>query len=78
VKLDPKTVAQWESQWAGAAERFELIGGAGKIYTKAEKEAGQDGSRALTQNDAMPQTLYHVDVKQGAPLLVKVPLRTGK
>jgi hypothetical protein len=78
VKLDSAMVAQWESQWAGSAERFELIGGAGKPYTKAEKEAGQDGSRALTQNDAMPQTLYHVDVKQGAPLLVKVPLRTGK
>lgn len=78
VKLDPETVAQWESQWAGASERFELIGGAGKTYTKAEKEAGQNGSRALTQDDAMPQTLYHVDIKQGAPLLVKVPLRTSK
>jgi len=78
VRLDSETVAQWESQWAGAAERFELIGGAGKTYTKAEKEAGQDGARALTQDDAMPQTLYHVDVKHGAPLLVNVPLRTGK
>jgi hypothetical protein len=75
VKLDPEKVAQWESEWAGAAERFELIDGAGKTYTKAEKEAGQEGSRALTQDDAMPQTLYHVDVKQGAPLLVKTPLR---
>jgi hypothetical protein len=78
VKLDEEMVAQWESQWAGSTERFELIGGAGKTYTKAEKEAGQSGSRALTQDDAMPQTLYHVDVKQGAPLLVKVPLRISK
>lgn len=78
VKLDEATVAQLESQWGGSAERFELIGGAGKAYTKAEKEAGQDSSRALTQDDAMPQTLYHVDIKQGAPLLVKVPLRTSK
>ncbi|HEV2667031.1 MAG TPA: DUF4384 domain-containing protein [Blastocatellia bacterium] len=78
VKLDSEMVAKWESQWVGAAERFELVGGAGKPYTKAEKEAGQDGARALTQDDAMPQTLYHVDVKHGAPLLVKVPLRIGK
>jgi hypothetical protein len=78
VKLDTATVARWESQWAGAAERFELIGGAGKPYTKAEKEAGQDGARVLTQNDEMPQTLYHVNVKSGSPLLVKVPLRIGK
>jgi hypothetical protein len=78
VKLDPEMVARWESQWAGDIERFELVGGAGKPYTKAEKEAGQDGARALTQDDAMPQTLYHVSVKSGAPLLVKAPLRISK
>lgn len=78
VKLNPEIVAKWESQWEGAFERFELVGGAGKPYTKAEKEAGQNGSRALTQDDAMPQTLYHVNVKGGAPLLVKVPLRINK
>jgi Domain of unknown function (DUF4384) len=75
VKLDSETVARWESQWSGAFERFELVGGAGKPYTKAEKEAGKDGARALNQDDAMPQTLYHVNVKSGSPLLVKVPLR---
>jgi hypothetical protein len=78
VKLNAELVSKWESQWEGAFERFELVGGAGKPYTKAEKEAGQDGSRSLTQNDAMPQTLYQVNVKSGAPLLVKVPLRIGK
>src|SRR5262245_9370766 len=78
VKLKPEMVAQWESQWAGEFERFELVGGAGKTYTKAEKEAGPDGARALNQDDAMPQTLYHVNVKSGAPLLVKAPLRINK
>jgi hypothetical protein len=78
VKLDPAMVERWESQWAADIERFELVGGAGKAYTKAEKEAGQDGARNLTQDDAMPQTLYQVNVKGGAPLLMKVPLRTGK
>jgi hypothetical protein len=78
VKLNSEMVAQWESQWAGEFERFELVGGAGKTYTKAEKEAGQDGARALNQDDAMPQTLYHVNVKSGAPLLVKLPLRINK
>ena len=78
VKLNSEMVAKWESQWAGASERFELVGGAGKPYTKAEKEARQEGARALTQSDVMPQSLYHVDVKSGAPLLVKVPLRIRK
>jgi hypothetical protein len=78
VKLNSEMVTRWESQWAGEFERFELVGGAGKTYTKAEKEAGQDGSRALNQDDAMPQTLYQVNVKSGAPLLVKLPLRINK
>jgi len=78
TKLDSEMVARWESQWTGAVERFELVGGAGKSYTKAEKEAGQDGARILTQDDAMPQTLYHVSVKRGAPLLVTAPLRISK
>jgi hypothetical protein len=78
AKLDPALVARWEAQWTGEVERFELVGGAGKPYTKAEKEAGLEGARILTQEDAMPQTLYHVVVKPGAPLLVTVPLRIGK
>src|SRR5215510_9410334 len=78
VKLENSMVAKWESQWAGAVERFELIRGPGKPYTKAEKDAGQSGARILTQDDAMPQTLYHVSVKSGSPLLVTVPLRIGK
>jgi hypothetical protein len=78
VKLNSEMVAQWEKQWAGEFERFELVGGAGKTYTKAEKEAGQNGARALNQDDAMPQTLYHMNIKGGAPLLVKVPLRINK
>ncbi len=78
TKMDAGMVARWESQWAAAVERYELVGGAGKPYTKAEKEAGQDGARILTQEDAMPQTLYHVSVKRSAPLLVTVQLRIGK
>jgi hypothetical protein len=78
TKLDPKTVARWESQWAVAVERFELVGGAGQLYTKAEKEAAQNGARSLTQDDAMPQTLFHANVKRGEPLLVTVSLRIGK
>jgi hypothetical protein len=68
-------VARWESQWAGEVERFELVGGAGRPYTRAERDAAQNAARGLTRSDAMPQTLYQVDVKRGAPLLFKVPLR---
>ena len=77
-KLEAEMVARWESQWASAVDIYELVDGAGKPYTKAEKEAGQDGARILTQDDAMPQTLYHVRGKSGSPLLVTVALRIKK
>ena len=80
TKLDPATVARWESQWGSEIppNASNWLVALVKSYTKAEKEAGQEGSRILTQDDAMPQTLYQVTVKPGAPLLVTVPLRIGK
>jgi hypothetical protein len=76
-KLDSHQVEQWERQWAAAIERFEMVGGAGKTYTRTEKEAGTEG-RLLTQEDELPQTLYLITSKPGVPLLVAVPLRIGK
>ncbi len=78
VKLDKALVERWEKQWNATVERFELIDGAGKPYTKVEKEAGQEGSRILTQEDELPQTLYRIIAKPGQPLLVTVPLKIGK
>ncbi|MEN3332004.1 MAG: hypothetical protein V7641_1369 [Blastocatellia bacterium] len=76
-KLEGRQVEQWERQWAAAIERFEMVGGAGKTYTRTEKEAGTEG-RLLTQEDELPQTLYRIVPKPGMPLLVAVPLRIGK
>lgn len=73
-KLDAKLVEQWERQWAATTERFEMVGGAGKTYTKTEKEAGAEG-RLLTQEDELPQTLLHIIAKPGSPILVALPLR---
>jgi hypothetical protein len=75
VKLDDELVKDWEKQWRVPVERFELIGGAGQPYSKAEKEAGQEGARLLTQEDELPQTLYRITAKPGQPLLVIVALR---
>lgn len=78
IALDKPTVEQWEKQWNARVERFELVGGAGKTYTKAEKLAAADGERLLTQADDLPQTLYRVAAKPGEPLLVSVSLKIGK
>ncbi len=77
IKLDTQLVEQWEKQWGVSIERFEMIGGAGKTYTQAEKESS-DGSRLLTQGDELPQTLYRAVAKTGNPILITMSLRIGK
>jgi hypothetical protein len=75
IKVSCDKLAQWEKEWGGRSEQFELEGGAGMPYTKAEKAAGGDGSRMLTQGDPLPQTILRVNAKPGTPVLVKVLLR---
>jgi Domain of unknown function (DUF4384) len=75
LSLSSQQVAQWEKQWGASTEKFEMAGGAGKSWTKAEQEAGANATRQLTQDDPGPQTIYRVAVKLGEPLLVKVGLR---
>jgi len=77
VRVPADTLAQWEKEWGGQAEQFELEGGAGLAYSNAEKSAGGDGSRMLTQSDPLPQTILRMNAKSGSPVLVKVLLRMG-
>jgi hypothetical protein len=74
LPLTSQQVQQWEQKWGARTETFDLSGGAGKTWTKAEQEAGANGTRQLTQEDPEPQTIYQVAVKPGAPLLIKVGL----
>ena len=76
--LAKEQVAKWEKDWSAPAERFELVGGAGKTWTPAEQAAGADGTRLLTQEDPSPQTIYRVATKPGEPMLIKVPLRYSR
>ena len=73
LKLSEEQVAEWETNWNGKAEHFELEEGAGKPWTKAEQQAGL-GTRLLVQEEPMPQTLYRLPSQTGEPFLVKVPL----
>lgn len=78
LQISNEQVAQWEKQWGAVTEKFEMAGGAGKTWTRAEQEAGANATRQLTQDDPGPQTIYRVAVKPGAPLLVNVGLRYGR
>jgi hypothetical protein len=75
--LDRALVGQWERQWGGRVERFELEGGAGRPYSRVEKQAGAEG-RLLTQDDDLPQSIYHVIGSPGDPLVVSIPLRIAR
>ena len=78
LALSSEQVKQWEQQWGGRSEAFDLAGGVGRTWTRVEQEAGASSTRQLTQQDPEPQTIYRVAVKPGAPLLVKVGLQYSK
>lgn len=78
-KLSVEQVATWEKSWGGTVGRLEMQNGAGKTWTRQEKEAGGDSTRSLTQDEPAPQTLYYKpEAKSGQPVMVNVALRYGK
>ena len=78
LKMTSTQITSWEKLWGGAAERLELVGGAGRTWTNEEKAAGAAQGRQLTQTGPPPQTVYRVARKKGGPLLVTVPLRYAR
>ena len=44
-KLPAEQVATWEKSWGGTIGRLEMQNGAGKTWTRQEKEAGADATR---------------------------------
>lgn len=75
LPVSPEQVRAWEQKWGVQVKRLEARGQAGKPYTTAEKEAGQERTRLLAHEEPLPQTMYHLDAEPGAPLLFSIPLR---
>jgi len=70
---------EWERIWGGAAEVWEMEGGAGEAWTVAEKQAAaKTGTRQLTRDDPPPQTIYRVSPTDNKAMLVNVRLRYGR
>ena len=75
-RLSPELVTRWEKSWGAQTGRMELSDGAGKLWTREEKEAGASGARLLKASAPNPQTLYYrPGVKSDEPLLIKVQLQ---
>jgi len=78
-KLSVEQVAAWEKSWGGTIGRLEMQNGAGKPWTRQEREAGADATRSLSQDEPAPQTLfYKPEAKSGQPVMVNVALRYGR
>jgi hypothetical protein len=70
---------EWEKIWGGAAEIWEMEGGAGQAWTPQEKQAAATtGTRQLTRDDPPPQTIYRVSTSDNKAMLVNVRLRYAK
>jgi hypothetical protein len=79
LKLSKSDVAKWEASGSVEVERFEMVGGAGMPWSKAEMSASAAGSaRILTQEEPAPQTVYRIGSKSKNAFMVTVPLRYGR
>jgi hypothetical protein len=74
ISLESALANRWRENWELEADVFEQEGGSGAGWTAAEKEAGQVGGRALTQEDPSPQTVYRVYADKRKPVLVNLAL----
>jgi len=75
LPISASQLQEWEKLWGAAFERYEMEGGAGGAWTKAEKEAAQaNTSRYLTQQEPTPQTIYRLAANGKGSLLVTVHL----
>ena len=61
-------------RFASACEHFELAGGSGVVWTRAEDEAGANRKRLLTLEDPAPQTVYLFPDKARQIVLAQVVL----
>jgi len=79
LKLSKSEVAKWLAADSAAVERFEMVGGAGQPWSKAEMLASAAGSsRTLTQEEPAPQTVYRIGSRNKNAFMVTVPLRYGR
>lgn len=76
IRLDSAQTAEWERAWGGAVEQHETKGQLVKVWTMAEKRAGE--GTALSEDDPLPQMIYRVKTRSGAPAVAHVTVRIAE
>lgn len=75
IPISTKQLKEWGERWGAETERFELNGGAGQIRTLEEQlAASPTGSRQLSREDPMPQTIFSLTPKNTEGLLFNLVL----
>jgi len=78
-RLPAETLASWEKLWGARTGRLEMAGGEGRPWTKQERDAGADATRALGEDEPAPQTIYYrPGVGSNSPVLIRVQLQYAK
>jgi hypothetical protein len=77
-KLSEAQMNKWEKSWGARVGLLELEAGAGKPWSREEKEAGSGVAQVLKADAPAPQAIYYQpNTKSNEPILVKVRIRYG-
>ncbi|MGI8638713.1 MAG: DUF4384 domain-containing protein [Pyrinomonadaceae bacterium] len=68
-------VRKWLEEWGANVDIYDAADGEGIAYTATEAEASTTKSRALTQEEPLPQTIYRVQARANQPLLVSFQMQ---
>ncbi|MBS1794516.1 MAG: DUF4384 domain-containing protein [Acidobacteria bacterium] len=68
--LDVPKLDKWAADWGSTVDIYDAEDGEGVTMTDAEMNASQTTSRALEQEEPLPQTIYKVRISSDLPLLI--------
>ncbi len=69
-KITREKVEKWLADWGGKVDIYDAADGIGIAYTREESEAANSNTRALTQEEPLPQTIYKIKVRADMPFIV--------
>jgi len=75
LPISQTQLRDWEQKWGAEGDRFEMNGGAGQPRTIEEDSAASpSGTRQLTREDPLPQTIYSLVPRNRNALLFNLML----
>jgi hypothetical protein len=70
IALDLPQLEKWSGDWSATVDIYDAEDGEGAAMTSVELTASQTSSRALEQEEPLPQTIYKVRIGGDLPLFV--------